>query len=70
MSHEIEGSSSVAMLAFALPSSWLQAIKISDKPIGLLEISLWIMVVGSAINIFRRLRAAAIHLTIHGKKNP
>lgn len=60
----------VSLMAIVLPSSWLQAIKVFDRPIGLLEVSLWIIVVGSAITVVRRLQAAANHLTIHGKDTP
>ncbi len=53
----------VAMLGLVLPSSWLQVIQFVNRPIGLLEISLWIMVIGSAITVYRRLHTAATHLT-------
>ncbi len=60
----------VALLGLVVPSSWMQAMKVIDRPIGLLEISLWIIVGGSVITAFRRLRAAASHLIIHEKKTP
>lgn len=59
----------VAMAALVLPSSWLQASKIFNRPVGLLEISLWIIVIGSVITVVRRLRAAANYLIIQGKNN-
>ncbi len=60
----------VSMVALVIPSSWMQILEIAHRPIGLIEISLWIMVVGSVFTAYRRLRAAAIYLTIQGKNNP
>lgn len=68
--HRMSVLTLVAMLALVIPSSWMQAITVSGRPIGLLEVSLWIIVAGSAITAFRRLRAAATHLISLGENNP
>ncbi len=60
----------VAMLALVFPSSWLRIIEVSAGTIGLVELTLWIMVVGSVITVIRRLHAASVHLTIQGRQNP
>ena len=60
----------VVALAFVLPSSWLQIIKVSDRTIGLVELALWVMVVGSVITVVRRLKAASFYLTTQSRMKP
>jgi phosphatidylglycerophosphate synthase len=59
----------VAALALVLPSSWLQIMEVSGRAIGLLEIALWIMVVGCVMTVIRRLHAVAVYLNTHGKNH-
>lgn len=52
-----------ALLGLVLPSNWMEPLPGLPRTLGLLEIALWIMVIGSLITVFRRLRAAAEHLS-------
>lgn len=49
----------VVALALVLPSDSLQIVRVSDRSIGLVELALWLMVIGCLITVVRRLKAAA-----------
>jgi phosphatidylglycerophosphate synthase len=52
----------IAALGLLLPSRWLQIFVTENRTIGLVELALWIIVIGCVITVVRRLRAAAAHL--------
>jgi phosphatidylglycerophosphate synthase len=60
----------VAMLALVLPNSWLGMMDAPGRTLGLVELALWIMVLGCVVTVVRRLHAASVHLTMQGKINP
>ncbi len=57
----------VSMLALVLPSRWLRFAAWSDRPVGVFELALWLMVAGGVVTVVRRLRAAAVFLISQGK---
>lgn len=67
--HRMALLTAVCAMAILLPTEWLKIWEVSGIKLGLLELALWVMVVGSMITVVRRLLAAAAHLKTQNRSS-